>query len=53
MGDEGRLTAEPDAAAPAADLLSGPDSVPDARGDEARGDACIQIDQLAMLLFNC
>lgn len=42
VGDEGRLLAEPEAtAAPPgpADLLSGPDSVPDARGEGARGDA--------------
>ena len=51
VGDEGRLTAEPEAAAPAADLPSGPDSVPDARGDEARGDACRQIDQLALVIL--
>lgn len=44
VGDEGRLPDDPEAAAapPAADLLSGPDSVPDARGEGARGDACVQ-----------
>ena len=42
MGDEGRLTLEPEAAAapePEA-LLSGPDSAPEVRGEAARGEAC-------------
>lgn len=42
VGDEGRLPADPEAVAPpAGDLESGPDSVPEARGEEARGEACL------------
>lgn len=42
VGDEGRLPDDPEAAAAPepGDLVSGPDSVPEARGEEARGEAC-------------
>jgi len=41
VGEEGRLTEEPEAAAaPApADLESGPDSAPEVRGEAGRGEA--------------
>lgn len=42
-GDEGRLTDEPEATAPAApaDLDSAPDSAPEVRGEPGRGEAWI------------
>lgn len=43
VGEEGRLTEEPEATAPAtpADLESAPDSAPEVRGEAGRGEAWI------------
>jgi hypothetical protein len=43
VGEEGRFKEDPDAPAAApelGDLESGPDSAPEVRGDDARGEAC-------------
>lgn len=44
VGEEGRLTEEPEATAPEpapADLDSGPDSAPEVRGEAGRGEAYV------------
>lgn len=45
VGEEGRPTEEPEAAAPEPapeDLVSGPDSAPEVRGEAGRGEACFE-----------
>lgn len=46
MGEAGRLTAEADPEAPGpepGDLLSGPDSAPEVRGEAGRGEAWLDL----------